>query len=94
MASKLARPPRRQADAWSAAKKSLAGGVDSPVRAFKAVGGNPIFMAKGKGAHLFGIENKRYADYCLSWGALLFGHADAKTVAAIKKQVACRLGLF
>ncbi len=81
MASKLAH-------AWSAAKKTLAGGVDSPVRAFKAVGGNPIFMVKGKGAHLFDIESKRYADYCLSWGALLFGHADTKTVSAIKKQAA------
>ena len=81
MASKLAR-------AWSAAKNSLAGGVDSPVRAFKAVGGNPVFMAKGKGAHLFDIENKRYVDYCLSWGALLFGHADAATVSAIKRQAA------
>ena len=88
MASKVKRPPRRHARAWSAAKKSLAGGVDSPVRAFKAVGGHPIFMAKGKGPHLFDIENKRYIDYCLSWGALLFGHADARTVSAIKNQAA------
>ena len=81
MASRLKR-------AWSDAKKHLAGGVDSPVRAFNAVGGDPVLMAKGKGAHLFDIENKRYVDYCLSWGALLFGHADAKTVSAITKQAA------
>ncbi len=72
--------------AWADAKTSLAGGVDSPVRAFKAVGGNPVFMARGKGAHLFDVENKRYIDYCLSWGALFFGHADTKTVSAIKAQ--------
>ena len=86
MASKLTRLSRRQAGAWSAARKSLAGGVDSPVRAFKAVGGRPVFMAKGRGAHLFDIEGKRYTDYCLSWGALLLGHADPETVSAIKKQ--------
>jgi glutamate-1-semialdehyde 2,1-aminomutase len=72
--------------AWSEAKKRLAGGVDSPVRAFKAVGGTPVFMAKGRGAELADIEGKRYIDYCLSWGALLFGHADTKTVAAIRSQ--------
>lgn len=72
--------------AWSEAKRHLAGGVDSPVRAFKAVGGDPVFMAKGKGAELYDIEGKRYIDYCLSWGALLFGHADARTVAAVKTQ--------
>ena len=81
MASRLKR-------AWSDAKKSLAGGVDSPVRAFRAVGGNPVFMAKAKGAYLFDVENKRYTDYCLSWGALFFGHADAKTVSAVKTQAA------
>ena len=76
----------RMKSAWREAQKRLAGGVDSPVRAFKAVGGDPVFMAQGKGAVLQDIEGKRYIDYCLSWGALLFGHADAKTVAAVKKQ--------
>lgn len=76
----------RMKRAWAQAQKRLAGGVDSPVRAFGAVGGDPVFMARGKGARLFDIENKRYIDYCLSWGALLFGHADPKTIAAVTAQ--------
>jgi len=66
----------------------LAGGVNSPVRAFKAVGGEPVFMARGRGAALTDVAGKRYIDLCLSWGALLFGHADPGTVRAIQAQAA------
>lgn len=75
---------------WKEAKKHMAGGVSSPVRAFKAVGGDPVFVQKGAGAYLFDTENKKYVDYCLSWGALLLGHAEKKTIASVMKQA--RLG--
>ncbi len=74
--------------AWQDAKKCLAGGVNSPVRAFKAVGGEPVFMDRGRGAVLTDISGKKYIDLCLSWGALLFGHADPATVKAIQWQAA------
>lgn len=74
--------------AWADAQNHLAGGVNSPVRAFNAVGGTPIFSERAKGAILIDVEGKRYVDYCLSWGALLFGHADTTTVRAIAKQAA------
>jgi glutamate-1-semialdehyde 2,1-aminomutase len=58
------------------------------VRAFKAVGGEPVFMARGRGAYLTDIEGKKYIDLCLSWGALLFGHADPETVRVVQAQAA------
>ena len=64
----------------------MAGGVSSPVRAFKSVGGEPVFMARGSGPHLFDNHGKKYVDYCLSWGAVLLGHADRRTVSAVQKQ--------
>ncbi|MBI2095585.1 MAG: glutamate-1-semialdehyde 2,1-aminomutase [Candidatus Omnitrophica bacterium] len=73
---------------WEEAKKHLAGGVDSPVRAFKAVGGEPVFMAEGRGPFLYDHRGRRYLDYCLSWGAILFGHADPQTVRAVRTQAA------
>jgi glutamate-1-semialdehyde 2,1-aminomutase len=76
----------RMRSAWKKAQKSLAGGVNSPVRAFRAVGGSPVFMERGRGAHLYDIEKRRYIDFCLSWGALLFGHADDATVRAVRAQ--------
>lgn len=74
--------------AWKRARTTLAGGVNSPVRAFKAVGGEPVFMAKGEGAYLTDIRGKRYIELCSSWGALLMGHAHPRTVAALKAQAA------
>ena len=74
--------------AWEEAQKHLVGGVNSPVRSFKSVGGDPIFMERGAGACLYDNQGKRYIDYCLSWGALLFGHADKTTIEAIRKQAA------
>lgn len=75
---------------WKNAQKHLAGGVSSPVRAFHAVGGEPVFIQKGEGAWLFDAQNKKYIDFCLSWGALILGHAEKKTIDAVIRQI--RLG--
>ncbi|MEK7775254.1 MAG: glutamate-1-semialdehyde 2,1-aminomutase, partial [Candidatus Zixiibacteriota bacterium] len=63
------------------------GGVNSPVRAFKAVGGTPRFIDRGEGAYLFDADGNRYLDFCCSWGPLIHGHADPDVVDAVKKQV-------
>lgn len=69
------------------AKRLIPGGVNSPVRAFKAVGGKPIFAAKAKGAYLWDADGKRYIDYCLSWGPMILGHARREVLAAVKKAM-------
>ena len=61
----------------------IPGGVNSPVRAFKAVGGTPIFFEKAKGAYLFDTEQKRYVDYVLSWGPMILGHAHPEVIQAV-----------
>ena len=70
-------------NAFKEAKKYIAGGVDSPVRAFKSVGGTPVFIEKGEGAFLIDIDGNRYIDYVQSWGPLIFGHADEETLKDI-----------
>lgn len=59
------------------------GGVNSPVRAFRAVGGQPLFIARGEGAYLFDVDGNRYIDHVLSWGPLITGHAHPEVVKAI-----------
>jgi glutamate-1-semialdehyde 2,1-aminomutase len=59
------------------------GGVNSPVRAFKAVGGTPVFLARGEGAHVYDADGNRYVDFLGSWGPLILGHAPPSVVAAI-----------
>jgi glutamate-1-semialdehyde 2,1-aminomutase len=61
------------------------GGVNSPVRAFRAVGGQPLFVERGEGPYLFDVDGNRYIDYVLSWGPLITGHAHPKVVEAIQK---------
>jgi len=61
------------------------GGVNSPVRAFRAVGGQPLFIQRGEGAYLFDVDGNRYIDYVLSWGPLITGHAHPKIVEAIQQ---------
>jgi len=61
------------------------GGVNSPVRAFRAVGGQPLFIARGEGAYLFDVDGNRYIDYVLSWGPLITGHAHPEVVKAIQE---------
>lgn len=65
------------------AKNLLPGGVDSPVRAFRAVGGQPLFIARGEGAYLYDVDGNRYIDYVLSWGPLIVGHAHPQVVEAL-----------
>jgi len=69
------------------AKKILVGGVNSPVRSFRSVGGVPVFVKRGEGAYLFGENGRRYLDFCLSWGAAILGHAPRPVVAALKRTV-------
>ncbi|MBF0512030.1 MAG: glutamate-1-semialdehyde 2,1-aminomutase, partial [Candidatus Omnitrophica bacterium] len=63
----------------------MVGGVNSPVRAFQAVGGNPLVMAKGSGSRLTDIDGHSYTDYCLSWGALILGHAHSQVMKVIQQ---------
>ena len=67
------------------AQQLLPGGVDSPVRAFRAVGGQPLFIECGKGPYLYDVDGNRYIDYVLSWGPLITGHAHPKVVKAIQE---------
>lgn len=69
------------------AKKCLVGGVNSPVRAFKSVGGNPVFIERGKGAHLWDADGNRYIDFLGSWGPMILGHANHEIVAAVQKRI-------
>lgn len=65
------------------AQKLLPGGVDSPVRAFRAVGGQPLFIERGEGPYLHDVDGNRFIDYVLSWGPLITGHAHPKVIKAI-----------
>ena len=67
------------------AQKLFPGGVNSPVRAFRAVGGQPLFIERGEGPYLYDVDGNRYIDYVLSWGPLITGHAHPKVVEAIQK---------
>ena len=69
------------------ARRYLPGGVDSPVRAFKAVGGTPLFIKQGKGSRLYDVDGNEFIDYVGSWGPLILGHAHPRVVKAIKKVV-------
>lgn len=69
------------------AQQSIPGGVNSPVRAFKSVGGEPLFMVKGQGAYLYDADGNKYVDYIASWGPLILGHAYGPVVQAIQEKV-------
>ncbi len=73
---------------FAEAREYIPGGVDSPVRAFKAVGGTPRFIERGEGAYLYDADGNRYTDYVLSYGPLIAGHAPAPLVQAIKDAAA------
>ena len=72
--------------AFLKAKLLMPGGVSSPVRAFKAVGGTPVFIREGEGAHLKDIDGNEYIDYVCSYGPLIAGHANERLVAALSKD--------
>ncbi len=72
---------------FAEACRYLPGGVDSPVRAFRAVGGQPLFIERGQGAYLYDVDGNRYIDYVLSWGPLILGHTHPVVVEALKAAV-------
>ncbi len=76
----------RSSALFAQAKKVIPGGVNSPVRAFKAVGGTPIFIKEAKGAYLFDEDSHRYIDFISSWGPLILGHGYKPVVEAVQKQ--------
>ena len=76
----------RSSALFAQAKKVIPGGVNSPVRAFKAVGGTPIFIKEAKGAYLFDEDDHRYIDFISSWGPLILGHSYKPVVEAVQKQ--------
>ena len=82
-------PRPRSTQLFERAKKILVGGVNSPVRAFHAVGGTPLVIDRASGARLHDVDGREYIDYVCSWGALILGHAHPDVVAAITDQAAC-----
>lgn len=78
----------RSEQLFAAAQQIIPGGVNSPVRAFRGVGGTPRFIARGEGPYLIDVDDHRYIDYVLSWGPLILGHAHPAVVAAITAQAA------
>ncbi|TYS51262.1 glutamate-1-semialdehyde 2,1-aminomutase [Bacillus infantis] len=75
----------KSAEAYNEAKRLMPGGVNSPVRAFKSVNMDPIFMERGKGSKIYDIDGNEYIDYVLSWGPLILGHTNDRVVEGIKK---------
>ena len=69
------------------AQRSIPGGVNSPVRAFKSVGGTPVFIKKAKGAYLYDEDGNRYIDFINSWGPMILGHAYQPLVDAVREKV-------
>jgi glutamate-1-semialdehyde 2,1-aminomutase len=67
---------------YERAQQVTPGGVHSPVRAFRSVGGQPVFIERGQGPYLFDVDGNRYLDFCMAWGPLIFGHADPDIAAA------------
>ncbi|MFW5450691.1 MAG: glutamate-1-semialdehyde 2,1-aminomutase [Methylophagaceae bacterium] len=79
-------------DLFHRAQQHIPGGVNSPVRAFKGVGGDPIFFCEGKGAWLTDAEGKRYIDYVGSWGPMILGHAHPDVISAVQEAASHGLG--
>jgi glutamate-1-semialdehyde 2,1-aminomutase len=79
--------PNQSKKLFEEAQRYLPGGVDSPVRAFKAVGGTPLFIKRGQGSRLYDEDGNEFIDYVGSWGPLILGHAHPRVVKAIKKAV-------
>src|SRR5665213_4605449 len=74
-------------DAFESACRVIPGGVNSPARAFGAVGGSPLFIARGEGPYLYDIDGNKYLDYIGSWGPLILGHAHPRVVKAVEEAV-------
>ncbi|MCX5709732.1 MAG: glutamate-1-semialdehyde 2,1-aminomutase [Candidatus Omnitrophica bacterium] len=78
-------------DLLQVADKNLVGGVDSPVRSFNYVGGEPILIKSGQGAGLYGLDGRKYIDYVLSWGSAILGHAHPRVVKDIRAKIGAGL---
>jgi len=78
----------RSEELFKRAQKVMPGGVNSPVRAFRAVGGQPLFMDRGEGSHIWDADGKEFIDYVGSWGPLIFGHRPAEVVKALEEVLA------
>ena len=78
--------PKSQA-LYSESIKHIPGGVNSPVRAFKAVGGSPLFIQRGHGSRIYDVDGNEYIDYVCSWGPLILGHSHPRVVAALTDQI-------
>ncbi len=74
---------------FSRAQKLIPGGVNSPVRAFRSVGGSPPFIARGEGSHIFDVDGNEYIDYVGSWGPLLLGHRHPAILDALREALEC-----
>ncbi len=83
----MARPKTESEKLWKKAQRYMPGGVNSPVRAFKGVGGTPIFVERGKGSKIWDVDGKQYIDHVCSWGPLILGHADKEVAARLKKVI-------
>ncbi len=79
--------PIKSQQTFARATQVIPGGVSSPVRAFRAVGGDPIFMDRGEGAFMFDLDGNRYLDFCGSWGPLILGHVHPEVVEAVQRAV-------
>ena len=77
------------AELFRRGEQVLVGGVNSPVRAFRAVGGNPLIIQSAKGSRVYDVDGREYIDYVGSWGAMILGHADPDVTAAVQTQAAC-----
>ena len=77
---------QRSSALFKAAQKVIPGGVNSPVRAFKAVGGTPIFVERAKGAYLYDVDGNRYVDFIASWGPLILGHAYEPVLKVVTEK--------
>ena len=88
----MTRPQDQSRKLYERALQYIPGGVNSPVRAFKGVGGSPLFFRAGTGAWLIDSDNNRYVDYVGAWGPLILGHCHPQVVAALAEQLQCGLG--
>jgi len=77
----------RSEDCFAAAQRHIPGGVNSPVRAFRAVGGTPVFFARAEGSRLYDVDGNGYLDYVQSWGPMILGHGHPDVLAAIRVQL-------
>ena len=82
----------RSHDLFEQAKQFIPGGVNSPVRAFKGVGGDPVFFKRGEGAYLYDEDDNKYIDYVASWGPMILGHAYPSVLEAVQKAAGEGLG--